>query len=356
LDDTYRYRGFISYSRKDEAFAKKLHRALEKYARPRNEGGGTLGRFFRDEDDLSGGTDVGATLKGALSESEALIVICSPDAAKSFWVDQEIRHFCGLQDDPKVIACIISGTPGGDPDASSEARQECFPPTLRGGNMENRSGGLLNPLALSLKAEGFERMRMKVIARLLDLPFDDLWRREKRALLSRTAFAVRNWLFGLLLAAMAVWFIVELGNVINSLLNQLEFLESQLRRRDPELAQELMPHFFGLNSTSGTGWMSDIFQGVLLFVVVAFLVSFLFHTARRRLELQRGWSFIAVHGTLVFVGLMAFYFFNEGLSVEALLQSPEPMLAASALSAAYLCFVEGVPALVARIINFRSLN
>jgi len=355
--DKFRYRGFISYSRADEGFAKKLHRALEKFTLPNKDGNHSTGRFFRDEDELSGGNDVGATLKGALSESEALIIICSPNSAQSFWVNKEIEYYCSLHEDPKVIPCIVSGTPGGDLEASSEAQRECFPPILRGGNTGDASNEQFNPLALSLKAEGFERLRMKVICRILDQPFDALWRREKRSILFRTRFAVRNFLFALLLASLAIWFIVELGNVINNMLVRLDQIEQELIALGyKDLAQDLFPSFFGFSGTTGTNWYSGVFRAILMWIVAAFAVSYLFHAISRRFEYSRGWKFIAAQGTFVFASVMTFYFYNEGLSLDVILESLEATLAALSLSAAYLISVEGFPALIARIIRFRTLR
>ena len=97
-----RYRAYISYSHKDEAWAAWLHRALESYRVPRNlignktavgEVPARIRPVFRDRDDLSSATDLGDTVKQALADSESLIVLCSPEATSSRWVKDEIRHF-----------------------------------------------------------------------------------------------------------------------------------------------------------------------------------------------------------------------------------------------------------------------
>jgi hypothetical protein len=96
------YAAFISYSSKDSAIAQKLHRALERYLVPRHLIGratktGTIPKrlrpVFRDREELAATTDIGAVLLAALIRSRALIVICSPNAAKSRWVDEEVRHY-----------------------------------------------------------------------------------------------------------------------------------------------------------------------------------------------------------------------------------------------------------------------
>ena len=85
-----RYRAFISYSHADQAWARWLIRRLETYRVPALLVGkpgahgpipARLGAFFRDRDELTASSDLGATIREALSESEFLIVVCSPAAA-----------------------------------------------------------------------------------------------------------------------------------------------------------------------------------------------------------------------------------------------------------------------------------
>src|SRR3954447_26649431 len=93
-----RYRAFISYSKLDQQQAKRLHSALETYGVPKGidvplPRDRRLGRFFRDDDEMGASTDLGATLRDALENSENLILICSPHSARSKWVNAEIVHF-----------------------------------------------------------------------------------------------------------------------------------------------------------------------------------------------------------------------------------------------------------------------
>ncbi len=100
----YRYKAFISYSHQDEQWGRWLQRALESYRVPRRLVGAE-GRFgpvpariapvFRDREDLSSAADLTASVKEELAASETLIVICSPAAAASRWVNEEVRRFQG---------------------------------------------------------------------------------------------------------------------------------------------------------------------------------------------------------------------------------------------------------------------
>ena len=93
-----RYEAFISYSHEDEAWAGWIHRAIERYRLPRQTAL-ELGRnrrsrpVFRDKEELSTSSDLSGTLQDALSNSAALIVICSTDAVHSEWVNKEIEFF-----------------------------------------------------------------------------------------------------------------------------------------------------------------------------------------------------------------------------------------------------------------------
>ena len=93
-----RYRGFVSYSQKDKRPAKKIHQALERYRVPKGIDvplgkDRRLGRFFRDDEELAGAASLGTALEGALDDSENLIVVASPNATQSNWVNEEIKWF-----------------------------------------------------------------------------------------------------------------------------------------------------------------------------------------------------------------------------------------------------------------------
>ncbi|HEV2043198.1 MAG TPA: toll/interleukin-1 receptor domain-containing protein, partial [Sphingomicrobium sp.] len=101
-DDTPRYCAFLSYSHADTAQADWLHKAIERFAVPK----GLVGRvtangavpknlspIFRDRHELAASSDLGQTIRAALKQSRFLIVLCSPAAAQSRWVNEEILTF-----------------------------------------------------------------------------------------------------------------------------------------------------------------------------------------------------------------------------------------------------------------------
>lgn len=86
--NVFRYFAFISYNSKDLAWGKRLHRKLEHYRMPAtlcSERGWKRKPmdpvFFAPYEIQPGGLD--EELKKRLRESKNLIVICSPNSAKS---------------------------------------------------------------------------------------------------------------------------------------------------------------------------------------------------------------------------------------------------------------------------------
>jgi tetratricopeptide (TPR) repeat protein len=176
-----RYNAFMSYCHADQLWAAWLHRSLESYSVPKRLAGrpgshGTvpsrLSPIFRDREDLSSASDLSAKIQDALDGSESLIVICSPAAARSKWVNQEIRYFRSLG--RKRIYCVIVG---GDPQAS-DSEQACFPEAL----LECEDHHKVEPLAADVRksADGKALAKLKLVAGLLGVGLDELRQREKQ--------------------------------------------------------------------------------------------------------------------------------------------------------------------------------
>ncbi|MEO7936626.1 MAG: toll/interleukin-1 receptor domain-containing protein, partial [Dokdonella sp.] len=118
--EALRYRAFISYSHRDSKLAQKLHRRLETYAIPRalrgaKTDGSTLakrlGAVFRDRDELAAAASLSRSIEDALDASSALIVVCSPAAVASLFVDAEIAYFRRNHPDRPTLAFIVDGDP-----------------------------------------------------------------------------------------------------------------------------------------------------------------------------------------------------------------------------------------------------
>lgn len=192
-----RYRAFISYSSHDERWAAWLQRALETYRVP-SRLVGTLTKFgpvparlapiFRDRSDLASATDLGSHIEEALGESDNLIVVCSPHAVASRWVNEEIETFQRQGHGRRIHCLIVAGEPSASETPGREA-EECFPPALRhapaGGSLMQH----IEPIGADVRPErdGRTNARLKIIAGLLGLEFDALKQREQRRRMRRLA-------------------------------------------------------------------------------------------------------------------------------------------------------------------------
>ena len=198
-----RFRAFLSYSHADAAWARWLLRRLETYRVPsrlvgtsgaHGEIGRRLGMFFRDREELPTAGDLGATIREALADSAALIVIASPAAAQSRWVNAEVEAFQASGRGERVLCFVVAGVPG-----SADPAQHCFPPALL---QPGADGAAREPLAADARREGDGRERafLKLVTGLLGVGFDALAQREaQRRNRKLTAIAFAS-LFGMTIA------------------------------------------------------------------------------------------------------------------------------------------------------------
>jgi WD40 repeat protein len=126
-----RHDAFISYSRRDKAFATALEKALRRYKPP--AGLAVEQRYlevFRDESDFTAG-DYGEVLERALDCASCLVVVCSPNARRSDFVDDEIRRFAATHGSSRrIVPVLIDGIPDNEALEGQEERL-AFPKALR---------------------------------------------------------------------------------------------------------------------------------------------------------------------------------------------------------------------------------
>ena len=196
-----KYWAFISYSHHDEVWARWLHRALETHripeaiARrlPRAEGGLSTDRIypvFRDRDELAGAFDLEQRIQTALEESRFLIVVCSPGAVASRHVRQEIEYFEELGREPQVICLIVDGEPGASARPEAAAR-ECLPEPVRTRRLPDGQLVPCEPIAADARRgkDGATNARLKVLATMLGVSFDDLKQRDRQRQIRRRLVA-----------------------------------------------------------------------------------------------------------------------------------------------------------------------
>lgn len=171
MDSARPFRAFVSYCHMDKAFAAWLQRRLEGYRLPRRladrvtplpgQAPGRIGPVFRDREDLSAATDLSAAVREAIAASSALVVVASPDGARSHWVTREIDLFRELHPDAPILVALARGEPN-----------EALPEALRRDDAE--------PLCADFRRQGDGKRLafLKIVAGLADLPLDTLVQRD----------------------------------------------------------------------------------------------------------------------------------------------------------------------------------
>jgi WD40 repeat protein len=201
MKSPFKYRAFISYSHKDKTWGEWLHRSLERYKVP-EQLVGTLSRdgpvpkslfpIFRDRDELPSSANLNDQIRDALNQSAYLIVVCSPNAVSSRWVNEEIALFKKLGREDRILAFVVAGEPNASDKSDFSAEDECFPSALqfRFDSRGKPTVERLEPVAADARpqGDGRESAKLKLIAGLLGIGYDALRQREVEAARRRTRF------------------------------------------------------------------------------------------------------------------------------------------------------------------------
>ena len=202
-----RHDAFISYSRRDSAFAAALERRLEKFRAPRDlpVRQGHLD-IFRDEQDFTGGEYFSA-LNRHLEASSTLIVLCSPNARASTFVNDEIRRFAEAKGAERIIPILVAAVPNNEATAERE-HDKAFPDAL----CEVLEMPLAaNYLGFDVSRDRFDRGAytdawFTLLANIYGVSRSEIERRERRrrARLVRSVVGVTATIVTLLVAALIV--------------------------------------------------------------------------------------------------------------------------------------------------------
>ncbi len=312
------YAVFISYRHADNLemgrkWANWLHEALESYEVPPDLIGKTSLRgdkvpaslypVFRDEEELPADADLSTNIRRALEHSGLLVVLCSPRAVQSRFVEDEIRYFKELGKSDRILALMIDGEPNASDDpgkvAAFGAEAECFPYPLRfgvaadgdakkidwnartepiaadvrpGGHCMQgwttaaayreqlvKEGGMTSRQMADAVTEYNERLelaKLKVIAGAVGLPLGELTQRNKAYQLAKAKrrqrlIATAAVVFGVLavLAAGAGWIAWEMrgratakAHELSDTLGVYSFYEGTNRLANPETTGEALAY------------------------------------------------------------------------------------------------------------------
>ena len=173
------YAAFISYRHlpRDQEVAKHVQQAIETYRLPRSvsskTGGTRLGKCFRDEDELAAAPSLPDRILDALSKSGSLVVVCTPDTAKSVWVHREVEAYIEKHGRERVFAVLAEGSSA-----------ESIPEYLKtiAAPIDNEKAAKSNPLAVDMRPEASSKTReetLRLIAAIADCGFDDLKQRDR---------------------------------------------------------------------------------------------------------------------------------------------------------------------------------
>ena len=203
-DQAYKYFAFISYNAKDTDWGKKLQKKLEHYKMPSTlcsehgwERKPIKPVFFAPTDIQPGG--LSEELQERLKASRNLIVICSPNSAKSEWVGKEIEFFHSLGRTKNIHFFIVDGTPhSGNPET------ECFNPVIDKLGLPEILGANIHEKVYSNPRLNKERAYVQLISKLLGVEFDAIWQRHKRMLV-RKALAWTVGTLAVIAALIVVW-------------------------------------------------------------------------------------------------------------------------------------------------------
>ena len=196
----FKYKAFITYAHRDEEKARWLRKKLENFRVPKHLVGkkspfgpvpSRLYPIFRDRDELAGAAQLGPLIEQALHDSSHLVVLCSPHAVKSRWVNEEIRMFKAMGKADRVLCLVLDGEPMAE-DVKNDSDKECLPLAAR--RRIDAKGEITDqihePGAADLRedADGEKDGLLKVIAGLLGVGLDELKQRDMLARQRRLAW------------------------------------------------------------------------------------------------------------------------------------------------------------------------
>lgn len=239
------YNAFISYRHndRDSAVASEIQSRLERFRIPpavqKAAGIRKIDRIFRDKEELPITSDLGADIDEALSISDFLIVICSPELKESRWCMREIEVFLSSHPRQRVLTVVTEGEPV---DVIPEVLlKDCVEITLEDGNTVTETIDV-EPLACDYRKPAATRTKKdfrtaereelpRLAAALIGCSYDELVRRQHQYRMRRMA-VLGSLILALSAAAIAylVWSRAQIReNYRQALISESRVLAGQSR-------------------------------------------------------------------------------------------------------------------------------
>src|SRR5205823_2866507 len=125
------YNAFISYSHAlDGQFASALQRALHRFAKPWYRL--RAARIFQDKSSLSADPGLWSAIERALSSCEFMLLLASPAAAQSAWVDRETTWWLTHRSATSLLIVVTAGDVAWHRDDFDWGRTSALPRGLQG--------------------------------------------------------------------------------------------------------------------------------------------------------------------------------------------------------------------------------
>jgi WD40 repeat protein len=191
----FQHDAFISYSRKEQAFAKAMERELEKYKPPKALGLPQKNPdIFLDVEDFTG-SDYSKSVEQSLTGSKKLMVLCSPNARRSQFVDDEIRRFVQARGETAakdIIPVLVGGLPNNEADSTGQPDERAFPEELCKAMEMPLAADYrrFNPAKDKVHKGAFVGDWYKILSDLYEVSRSDIEQRERRRAATRRRITI----------------------------------------------------------------------------------------------------------------------------------------------------------------------
>ncbi|MFQ5968077.1 MAG: toll/interleukin-1 receptor domain-containing protein, partial [Acidimicrobiia bacterium] len=102
------YDGFMSYSHgADDLLAPRLQTGLQRFAKPWWKRRAL--KIFRDEASLSANPHLWSSITEALDRSDWFVLLLSPEAASSPWVNREVEYWLAHKEATRIVPVVTDG-------------------------------------------------------------------------------------------------------------------------------------------------------------------------------------------------------------------------------------------------------